>query len=108
MNDLTPNNDLASQYRSISNRILILENTERLGPEGQRRLSDAINERTRIGALLNAQENSDVRAALHRIGRKADIMRLDARARGDHSVVADANEISLLVEIMLRAIECGE
>jgi hypothetical protein len=46
--------------------------------------------------------NPDGLAALRRIERKADIMRLDAKAAGNRAAASDANEIMLLVGIVLR------
>jgi len=50
------------------------------------------------------EPDPDLVALMQRIMRKAEIMRIDARARGDRSVESDAHEIFLLAQIGLRKI----
>jgi hypothetical protein len=50
------------------------------------------------------ESDDDLIAALRRIERKADIMRIDARAQSNMSAASDAEEIRLLAGIALRRV----
>lgn len=50
------------------------------------------------------RDDDDLIAALRRIERKADIMRIDARAQRNLSAASDAEEIRLLAGIALRRV----
>lgn len=53
---------------------------------------------------MTEQQTDELIPALRRIKRKADVMRIDAKGRGEPSVAADAEEIRLLAGIALRAV----
>lgn len=54
--------------------------------------------------MIEHHDNPDLVAVLRRIERKADIMRLDAKARGNTANASDADEIRLLAGIALRKV----
>jgi hypothetical protein len=97
---------------NIKDRIEALESAENLSSVGRWELSELSRRRTYLQARIaemvwgepHRRENPDVIAALQRIMRKAEIMRLDAKTRRDQRVVGDANEIELLARIALRGI----
>jgi hypothetical protein len=103
---------LHTVLQNIEDRITTLENADRLGFAGQQELSQAIDRRTYLRAHIDEmvwgqtqrRDDPDIRAALQRIMRKAEIMRMDAKTRGDHRIAGDANEIELLARIALRGI----
>jgi hypothetical protein len=57
--------------------------------------------------MTHRDPDPELIAALERIARKAEIMRIDAIGRRQQSVAGDAEEIRLLTEIALRRVRAG-
>jgi hypothetical protein len=105
---------LKAELDTVSARVVMLENVDRLGYDGRIAL-DAVahrrnNLRARIEAAVwgkNTPDTLTLQTALERIARKADNMRMDAKSRRDQRTVENANEIYTLTQIGLRAIGAG-
>lgn len=98
----------AAHIAKLNQQIVAMENTDRLGHDGIDELRRLRDERDTLRFLIakdaEHHDNPDLVAVLRRIERKADIMRLDAKARGNTASASDADEIRLLAGIALRTV----
>lgn len=79
-----------------------------------RRTVDDMNRTRFVRALIGPPESpmpgptaDDLEAigVVHRIARKAEVIRLDARARKDNTTAEDANEVLILTRALLRHLQ---